>query len=345
MQGPDSERLSYAESMAYSGRAVVIRKGALSIEARQFDAPTGSDVLVRVAAAGLNRADLLQVKGYYPAPPGSSPDIPGLEYSGIVEAVGSDVRTFAVGERVMGIVGGGAMATHIRVHEREVLRVPAPIDSIDAAAIPEAHLTVWDALMVQARISAGKTLLIHAATSGIGTAAIQLARVVGAIAVGTGRNPEKLARCSELGLEHSIVIDGEARFADAFRQRAGRGADIVLDTVGAAYLDENLRALSERGIIVGLGLLGGAKGELTLATLLAKRAQLVGSVLRSRPLEEKAALAQDFARHALPLFERGSLKAVVERRLPMEDIESAHRAMESNRTFGKTVLYWASPNG
>lgn len=327
-----------------NARAVRIRdKGDVSalylgeIEVRQ---PGPGELLVEIAAAGLNRADILQRKGFYPAPKGVVPDVPGLEYAGTVAEVGDGVSAFAVGDKVMGIVAGGAMATHIVVHEREALPVPAAISLIDAAAIPEVFLTAFDALFVQARLVMGQRVLLHAVGSGVGSAALQLANVVGAIPIGTSRTQAKLDACVPYGLIHSVVVR-DGKFADAVREMTrGKMVDVVLDTIGAAYLGENVASLASGGTLVVVGLLGGASAELPLALLLSKRARVVGTVLRSRPLEEKAALAQRFIREALPLFDAGKLRPVVDVVLPMAQIAEAHTRMETNQNLGKIVLSW-----
>lgn len=302
--------------------------------------PGPSEILVEVKAAGLNRADLIQRMGFYPAPPGAPPDVPGLEYAGTVAAVGAAVREFTPGDAVMGIVGGGAMATHLTVHAREAIPVPAGMSLTDAAAIPEVFLTAHDALTLQGGMRAGQVVLLHAVGSGIGTAAVQLARLTGAVPYGTARSQDKLDRCQPLGLAGGICVE-DGKFAAALPGlTGGRFADLVLDTIGAAYLGENIAALALGGRVVVIGLLGGAKGDLPLGALLAKRASITGSVLRSRPLEEKAALSQDFIRHVLPGFASGKLKPVVDRVMPMADVQDAHRYMAENRNFGKVVLAW-----
>lgn len=306
-------------------------------------APGASEVLVEVAASAVNRADLLQRRGLYPAPPGAPRDVPGLEYAGTVTAVGEGVRERAVGDRVMGIVAGGGYARHVVVHARETIRVPATLSVTDAAAVPEVFLTAWDALFERARLRPGATLLVHAVGSGVGTAGVQIARLVGARAIGTARAAAKVEAARALGLAHGIVVGGEEpRFADETiaRSTSGAGADVVLDGVGAAYLEENLRALAPLGTCVVLGLLGGARGTLSLGTLLAKRATLVGTVLRARPLEEKIALARRFEAEALPAFEAGHLRPVVAATLPMSAAAEAHRRLEANEVFGKVVLAW-----
>jgi NADPH:quinone reductase-like Zn-dependent oxidoreductase len=246
----------------------------------------------------------------------------------------------------MGIVGGGAMATHLVVPADQALPVPQGMPLHAAAALPEAFVTAWDALWTQAGLSAGEVALVHGAGSGIGTAAVQLVRARGAVAAGTSRSAGKLSRCAALGLEHALHVapsdrEHPARFAQALRDRTGgHGADVILDTVGAAYLPENLDALAPRGRLVVIGLLGGASGTLPLGPLLAKRARVFGSVLRGRPPGEKAALASAFARDVLPLFVHGALRPVLDEVLPMERVAEAHARMERDATFGKLVLAW-----
>jgi NADPH2:quinone reductase len=277
----------------------------------------------------------------YPAPAGTVPDVPGLEFAGVVAALGPEARGFKVGEQVMGICSGGAMATHIVMHERELVRVPRGVDLLDAAAIPEVFMTAYDAMFLQAGLRMGEHVLIHAVASGVGTAALQLAKAAGATPIGTSRSASKLARVKEeLGLSLAVV-PSEQGFADAIKALTGGAlADVVLDTVGAKYLAENLKVAAPGGRIVTIGLLGGVKAELPLGVMVAKRLSLRGSVLRSRPLEEKAALAQAFAASVVPLFEQGSLRPVVAERLPMTEIQSAHRQLEADEVLGKLVLTW-----
>lgn len=308
----------------------------LELGTTEVPEPGPEEVRVAVTAAGLNRADCLQRRGVYPAPPGVPADVPGLEYAGVVEKVG--VRAgLAVGDRVMGIVAGGGMAKHLNVHARETMPVPAGLSLEQAAAIPEVFLTAYDAL-VQGGIRPGSHVLIHAAGSGVGTAAIQLVKALGAVSIGTSRTPEKLERCKELGLHHTVLV-GEEGFADAVK--ALGGADLVLDTIGAKYLKDNIRSLRKQGTIVTVGLLGGVKAELNLGALLAKRGHIIGSVLRSRPIEEKIELAQRFGREMLPFFEREALRPIVDSVLPMAEIAEAHQRMEASETFGKIVMKWS----
>lgn len=314
----------------------------LRIDRVPVDDPGPGQILVEVAAAGLNRADLMQRRGLYPAPAGVSADVPGLEYAGRVAARGEGAREHEVGAAVMGIVAGGAMATHVVVHEREAMRVPVGLALTHAAAIPEAFLTAYDALILQAELMAGERVLIHAAASGVGTAAIQLAKLVGARAIGTSRSEEKLDRLAVWGLEDSLLVS-DGKFADAVKTRTGGlGAHVILDFVGGSYLTENLETLAPLGRMVILGLMGGREASIPLGEVLRKRLRIFGSVLRSRPLEEKIALAQRFGARIAPLFTTdGPLAAVVDDVLPMTEIAEAHARMERNETFGKIVMHWS----
>jgi putative PIG3 family NAD(P)H quinone oxidoreductase len=324
-------------------RAVWIREpgepDVLSIREVSTREPGYGEVEVAVAAAGLNRADLLQRKGMYPAPAGVPAEIPGLEYAGEVARVGEGAAGFAPGDRVMGIVGGGAMCTRVVVHARELLRVPAGMSLVEAAAVPEAFMTAYDAMVLQGELGPGDVTLVHAAGSGVGTAALQIARAMGALPLGTVRAEAKRKRLQDMGFDALVVtVD---TLADAVRARTdGRGADLCLDGVGGDYVPATLRAMAPRGRVVMIGTLGGLAAELPLALMLRQRLTLRGSVLRARPLEEKADLAQRFSRAMLPLLASGALRPVVDAALPMADIAAAHARMERNDSFGKIVLTW-----
>lgn len=301
--------------------------------------PGPTEVLVRVRAAGLNRADILQRRGLYPAPKGVDPHVLGLEYAGEVAKAGAQTN-WTPGERVMGIVPGGAMAEQVIVSGREAMPIPANVNFEEAAAIPEAFLTAYDALFARASLVMGDVLLVHAAASGVGTAAIQLAKHSGARVLGTTRSESKVELVKSQGAEH-VRVTGEADFA-AFvdEHTGGAGANVILDLVGGSYVSENLRSLAVKGRWVLVGLLGGRAAELALGSVLRKRATLVGTVLRSRPAEEKAELAQAFISRALPAFATGDFRAVVGKTLAMEEIQEAHRMLEGNKTAGKIVLIW-----
>lgn len=323
-------------------KAVKIRgKGdveVLELSSHTVREPGPGELLVEVATAGLNRADLLQRMGYYPAPPGAPADVPGLEYAGRVIGVGSEVQDYAAGDSVMGIVGGGAMASHLVVHASETIPVPQCLGLDEAGAVPEVFLTAYDALFTQGSLALGQVALIHAVGSGVGTAALQLARATGAIPVGTARSPEKLERCRDLGLAHGLCVTDKTFSKALLEATGGRPADMILDTVGAAYLQENLKALASQGTLVVVGLLGGATAEIPLGLLLAKRAKVIGTVLRSRDLAEKATLVKAFIRDALPLFASKQLVPIVDRIMPVEEIREAHTYMASNQSFGKILI-------
>ena len=301
--------------------------------------PGPDEVRIAVSHAALNRADILQRKGFYPAPVGSPPDILGLEYAGTVESVGANVSERRAGDRVMGLVGGGAMCTRLVVHARETIAIPESLGQAEAAAIPEAFITAWDALVLQARLSPSETLLIHAVGSGIGTAAVQIAKAYGAITVGTSRTPSKLQACRELGLDVGVLAR-DGRFAADVSAAIPTGIDVVLDCVGGNYLEETTRTLALKARIVCLGTLAGRESILPLGVLLAKRVTWFGSVLRSRPLEEKITMARAFERAVMPLFAKNALRPVVHTVLPMREIREAHRCMEADESIGKIVLAW-----
>lgn len=324
-------------------RAVVItRPGDPEVlEIREVERPTPGpeEVLVRVEASGVNRADLLQRQGRYPAPPGWPPEIPGLEFAGVVEAVGEGCRARSVGDRVMGIVGGGGYAELVAVHERATVAIPDALSPEEAGAVPEVFMTAFDAVFLQCGLKPGETLLVHAVGSGVGTAAVQLARAHGARTVGTSRTREKLERAAELGLDEGVEADERwpSRVAEA---TGGRGADVVLDLVGAPYIPGNLEVLAERGRWIVVGVPGGPKGEIDLRALMGKRASITGTVLRARPLAEKIALADAFEAEVAPLFERGEVRPVIDTVYPANRVSDAHRRMEANLNFGKLVLTW-----
>ena len=322
---------------------IITRPGGpevLEVQERPMPEPGVGQIRVHVRASALNRADLMQREGNYPVPPGVSADISGMEYAGEIDALGPSATLWKVGDRVMGIIGGGGHAEYLCVHEREAMPVPKGMSWEDAAAIPEAFLTAYDALFNRLALRTGETLLIHAVGSGVGTAALQIARVAGARVVGTARSPEKLERAKKLGLD--VAIDA-SRGDWAAQVEAAIGparVHAVVDLVGGNYLEGNMRVLTLRGRIVVVGLTAGATTPFNMGALLVKRLTIVGTTLRSRPLEEKIAVARDLSEHLLPLFDAGRLKPVVDRVFPFSEIRAAHELMESNKTFGKIVLRW-----
>lgn len=329
-------------------RAIVIAPDSkLKLRDVPTPEPGPGQARVRVRACGVNRADLLQRRGLYPAPPDAPADIPGLEIAGEVDAVGSSTTEVRPGDRVFGIVSGGAYAEHVVVHARTLAPIPvvggSPLGFVEAAAIPEAALTAYDAMVLQAGLAAGETVLVHAVGSGVGTAAVQIARAIGARAIGTARSQEKLARAEALGLSAGVVPraseDGSPRFAERVRElTGGKGVDVVLELVGGSYVPESMAALADRGRLVLVGLMAGARADVDLGALLRRRLRLFGTVLRSRPLEEKIAAAQVLARNLRPLVEDGKLAPTVDRVLPLEKADEAHSLMASNASFGKIVL-------
>jgi putative PIG3 family NAD(P)H quinone oxidoreductase len=300
--------------------------------------PGHGEVRVAVRATAVNRADLLQRMGVYPAPPGVPADIPGLEYAGEVEAVGPGVSELAIGDRVFGLVAGGAYAEAIVTHARAAARIPDGMSFEDAAAVPEAFITAYDAIVTQGGLRGGETLLVHAVGSGVGSAAVQLGRALGAEVIGSARSEDKLDRARGLGLAYPILVAADGRFADAVRKLAPAGAAVVLELVGGAYVEEDLRCVAELGRIVVVGLTAGARCNLDLGLLLRKRARLLGTTLRARPLEEKIATTRVFEREVLPMLRRGTLRPVVDRVLPLAEAARAHEAVGANQTFGKIVL-------
>ena len=300
--------------------------------------PAAGEVQVRVRAAGVNRADVLQRQGHYPPPPGAPADIPGLEYAGEVAALGTGARAWKVGDRVMGLVPAGGYAEMVTVNEAVAMRVPSSWSFAEAAAVPEAYITAYDALFRQMRLRSGERVLIHAVGSGVGTAALKLAKAFGARTFGTSRSAAKLARAVDLGLE--VAIDtSQADFAEVVKQRtAGAGVDVVLDLVGGPVLAGSIQALTRGGRMIVVGLTGGRSAPLDLGMLLSKRLTLVGTVLRARTLEEKIGVTARFAAEVLPLLEGGIVRPVVERSFPLAAAAEAHRLLESDAVFGKLVL-------
>ena len=297
-------------------------------------------IRVKVRASALNRADLLQRAGNYPVPPGSPEDIAGMEYAGEVDALGQGVQLWKKGDRVMGIIGGGGHAELVTVHEREAMAMPSGMSWENAAAIPEVFLTAYDALFTRLNLRPGETLLIHAVGSGVGTAAVQLARLIGARVIGTARSAEKLARVKELGLDTGIDASSGDWATAIEKEVRANSVDAILDLVGGNYLEGNLRVLALKGRIVVVGLTAGYMAQFNMGILLRKRGTIVGTTLRARPIEEKIALARDFSARMIPYFESGRLKPIVDRVLAFDQIADAHRAMEANATLGKLVLIW-----
>ena len=324
-------------------RAVEIRE----LEQREADVlrpvdvpaplPGAGEVLIDVVAAGVNRADVQQRKGFYPPPPGASP-LPGLEVSGRVAALGPEVSGWSVGDEVCALLTGGGYAEQVAVPSGQLLPVPHGIPLQDAAALPEVACTVWSNLVTEAGLREGETVLLHGGSSGIGTMAIQVAAALGARVAVTAGSQDKLDACRELGAE-VLVNYREQDFVEEVRAATdGRGADVILDVVGAKYLARNVDALAPDGRLVVIGLLGGRRAELDLGTLLSKRARVIATSLRSRPQEAKAAIVAEVRERVWPWLEDGRVRTVIQSRYPLDRAADAHREMEASGHVGKILL-------
>ncbi|MGK5737833.1 NAD(P)H-quinone oxidoreductase [Micromonospora sp. URMC 103] len=298
--------------------------------------PGPGEVVVDVRASAVNRADLLQRQGHYP-PPAGAPAYPGLECAGVISATGSDVTGWRVGQEVCALLAGGGYAERVAVPAGQLLPVPTGVDLVDAAALPEVACTVWSNVVRLAGLRAGETLLIHGGGSGIGTFAIQLGMALGATVVVTAR-AAKHERLRELGAAHTIDYREQDFVEEVRRVTDGRGADVVLDIMGASYLGRNVAALATGGRLVVIGLQGGRKAELDLNALMTKRATIAGTTLRSRPIPEKAAIVRGVRDEVWPLVEAGRIRPIVERRLPMAEAAAAHRFVEGGDHVGKVLL-------
>jgi putative PIG3 family NAD(P)H quinone oxidoreductase len=320
-------------------RAIAITRpggpDVLAVVDRPLPEPSRGEVRVRIRATAINRADLLQRMGGYPAPPDAPPDIPGLEIAGEVDALGPGVERLAKGDRVFGLVGGGGYAEAVVSHERALAKIPANLSFEQAAAVPEAFITAHDAIVGQAGLAGGETLLIHAVGSGVGTAAVQLARALGVYAIGTARTADKLERARPLGLEAGVVPEA-GKFADAVRKIAEPA--VILELIGGGYVDEDIRAAKYQGRIMLVGLLAGARHEIDLAGILRKRLRVFGTMLRARPLEEKIAATRIFEAQVVPLLARGLIVPVIDTVMDLDAAADAHTRMASNAGFGKIIL-------
>lgn len=309
----------------------------LTLQEVDDPSPAAGEVVVQVAASAVNRADIMQRKGFYDPPPGTSP-YPGLECSGTVAEVGAGVSGWAVGDRVCALLTGGGYAERVAVPSGQLLPVPDGVDLIEAAGLPEVACTVWSNVFMTAVLREGETLLVHGGSSGIGTMAIQLARELGARVAVTAGTPEKLERCRELGAE-ILVNYREQDFVEVVREATGgRGADVVLDNMGAKYLARNLDVLATSGRLVVIGLQGGRSAELDLRQLMTKRAAVIGTTLRARPPAEKAAIVASVVEHVWPLVAAGKVRPVVDSRYLLADAAAAHRHVESSQHVGKVLL-------
>ncbi|MCP5420786.1 MAG: NAD(P)H-quinone oxidoreductase [Gammaproteobacteria bacterium] len=310
---------------------------ALTPTQRPLPKPANDEVLIQVAAAGVNRPDCLQRQGSYPPPPGAS-DLPGLEVAGTIAKVGSGVDGWSVGDPVCALLTGGGYAQYCVAPAAQCLPIPAGLDFVQAAAIPETFFTVWSNVFQRAHLQAGETLLVHGGTSGIGTTAIQLARAFGSPVFTTVGNADKVAACKALGAD--LVVDyRHADFVALVREQTqGKGVDVILDMVGGDYVQRNLSALAVEGRLVQIAFLRGAKMELNLAPIMMKRLSFTGSTLRARPVADKAPIAQALREKVWPLLESGQVAPLIHQVFPLEQAAAAHALMESNQHIGKLVL-------
>ncbi|NQV97306.1 MAG: NAD(P)H-quinone oxidoreductase [Acidimicrobiaceae bacterium] len=322
-------------------RAVVITKygdpDVLSVIDVEQPQPNEHEICVKVRATSLNRADLMQRMGFYPDPFPGAHEIPGLEFAGTVVTCGARVTNWNIGDAVMGIVSGGAYAEYLVVHEQQAMRVPTRVGLDDAAAIPEVFITAWDALVCQGNLQRGDWALVHAGASGVGTAAIQICKAIGANVVVTC-SANKRDACLALGADMAVDYHVDDFVEICQRITAGKGINVVLDVIGGEYLNRNVSALATKGTIVQVGLMGGGSTPFNIAALMPKRARLIGTVLRPRSLEEKIVATQRFINEMLPMFETGKLRPVIDSRYSLENISAAHRYMETNASTGKIVI-------
>ena len=321
-------------------RAAVITRfgGPEVLEVREVPTPepSANQVRVRVHASALNRADVLQRRGEYPPPADAPQNIPGLEFAGEVDAVGAAATQWKPGQRVFGICGGGGHAEYVVVHERTLVEVPANLDWSGAGAIPEAFMTAHDALWIQAALRPGERVLVNAVGSGVGLAAVQLIKAMGAEAYGTARTVSKLERAREYGMRDGWQIESGSELA---RVAAKHKFDVVLELAGGDYAASDIEVFAPKGRLILVGILAGGQANLNLGMLLAKRLRIIGTVLRSRPIEEKIQATLAFAREVCPLLGRGVLKPSIDREFSLDEIREAHRYLEANSSFGKLVLH------
>jgi NADPH:quinone reductase len=319
-------------------KAVYVKEfgGIENLEIREVEnlpLPKSDEILVRVRASALNRADLLQRKGLYPAPKGFPERILGLEFAGEVAEIGENVTEFKIGDRVFGITAGGGQAKFVSTKSNQLAKIPENLNFIEAACIPEAFITAHDAIFTQANLQDNENLIIHAVGSGVGLAALQLAKAKNIKVYGTSRNAKKLERCKEFGLDEAILVGENTNFSEQ-----AKGVDVILDLVGASYFAENLLSLNLKGRLILVGLTSGRKSEFDLGLALTKRLKIIGTVLRSRTNEEKAEATQKFIKEVLPLFEKDVIRPNLDKVFKVQDVQKAHEYLESNESFGKVVL-------
>lgn len=325
-------------------KAVYIKEfgGAENLELREVKnppKPEKNQVLVKIKASGINRADILQRKGLYAAPKGFPERILGLEFAGEVAEIGENVSDLEIGDRVFGITAGGGNAEMILTESSHLAKIPENLSFTEAATFPEVFITANDAIFTQGELKSGETLLIHAVGSGVGLAALQLAKAKGATVFGTSRTAEKLEECKKFGLDVGIATDENKEFSKIIKEKTdGKGVDVILDLVGASYFEANLESLALKGRLILVGLVGGRTAEFNLGMALSKRLKIIGTVLRARSSEEKTEATKSFIENVLPLIESGEIKPNLDKVFKAEDAGKAHEYLESNESFGKVVL-------
>ncbi|HXW76373.1 MAG TPA: NAD(P)H-quinone oxidoreductase [Candidatus Eremiobacteraceae bacterium] len=310
----------------------------LHVEDRPMPQPHGDQIVARVAAAGLNRADLLQREGRYPPPPGVPADIPGLEFCGFVSAIGPDARGFATGDRVFGLVGGASQAEYVLTRTALAIHVPAALSDVEAGGVPEAYITAHDALVTLGSLKRGERVLVHAIGSGVGMAAAQIAQQCGCTVFGTTRSAEKASLVGELGLARTFDSSAEDFAQSVAAATGGAGVDVIIDFVGAPYFERNIACLSTCGRLVVVSTLGGVDAALSLRTLMTKRLHVIGTVLRSRSDDEKAAATAAFVRDVVPLLASRAIAPLIARTYRLDEAAAAHRYMGENQNVGKVVF-------
>ena len=323
-------------------RAIVIKQPGgpevLTLEQVSDPVPGKNEALVRVKATAVNRADVLQRMGHYPSPPDTPPDIPGLEFAGTVEELGPGVSEFAVGDKVFGVASGGTYADYVVVHSRCLSRMPVNLSFVEAASIPEVFITAYDAMITQCNLVSGESVLIHAVGSGVGVAALQIAKMLGCNTIGTARSNDKLEAAKKYGLDHGILVR-DSKFAEQVKGiTGGAGVDHVIDLVGGSYVGEDVLAAALKGRIIVVGLVAGLHSDVDFGQVLRKRLTMKGTTLRMRPIEEKIIAARLLQQNIVPLFEKGILKPVIDKILPLSAAAEAHEHMDQNLNFGKIVL-------
>ncbi|MDR3612549.1 MAG: NAD(P)H-quinone oxidoreductase [Candidatus Obscuribacterales bacterium] len=310
----------------------------LTIREVERPEPSHNEVLIKIHAAAVNRADLIQRAGHYPPPRDVSQVTPGLEFAGEIVKIGKDVFDCMIGERIFGLVGGGAYAQYLTAHPRTLSRIPQQLSYEEASALPEACITAWDAMVSQGQLQTGESILINGVTSGVGTIAVQIAHALNCFVVGTTRSSSKSEKLKQLGLDN-VIISEKVEFADKVKAfTAKKGVDVVLELIGGDYLGEDLLCTAQNGRIILVGLIGGAKTNVDLSKVLMKRIKLIGTSLRARPLEEKIAVAQTFSKSVVPLIAQGKIVPVVDATYDLRDAGRAHEHLAQNSTFGKIIL-------